>query len=141
MIDVGTVLRRITLVGDCIEFTGARNEKPFDYGVIGRRIDGKTRTFKAHRVVYEYLHGPIPDGMVVMHTCDNPPCVRPDHLRLGTQGDNLRDMIAKGRRVTAQEKRTHCPRGHEYTEQNTYVHNNSRQCRTCKAQRNHRSNP
>jgi hypothetical protein len=51
----------------------------------------------AHRYAYELTYGPIPDGHVVMHSCDNPQCVRPDHLSIGTQKDNLADMRAKGR--------------------------------------------
>lgn len=51
----------------------------------------------AHRYAWTLANGPIPTGMVVMHSCDNPPCVRLDHLRLGTQADNLADMCAKGR--------------------------------------------
>jgi HNH endonuclease len=64
------------------------------YGNISR--NGKTQ--KAHRVSYEAFKGPIPPGLVVRHTCDNPCCVNPDHLILGTQKDNMADRDSRGRR-------------------------------------------
>jgi hypothetical protein len=53
----------------------------------------------AHRIAYELECGPVPEGMFVLHRCDNPPCVRVSHLFLGTRADNLADMRAKGRGV------------------------------------------
>lgn len=69
-----------------------------------RTTDGYGRLSKssgglelAHRMAWRLVHGPIPDGKCVLHHCDNPPCVRVDHLFLGTQNDNMKDMAAKGR--------------------------------------------
>ena len=64
-------------------------------------IPDARRSFLAHRVSWELANGPIPSGMCVLHRCDNPPCVNPVHLFLGTQHDNVIDMIAKGRKNPA----------------------------------------
>jgi hypothetical protein len=61
----------------------------------GRVING--RRVEAHRLAWIDTHGPIPDGMCVLHHCDVPPCVNPDHLFLGTHADNAADKVAKGR--------------------------------------------
>jgi hypothetical protein len=74
-----------------------RNMNPQGYGTL--RIQGKMK--RAHRVAYELSRGPIPDGMVVCHTCDNPSCVNPHHLFLGSQRDNVQDMANKGRHPAA----------------------------------------
>jgi hypothetical protein len=63
------------------------------------RADGiPRRRDLAHRLAWAEANGPIPEGMVVRHTCDNPPCVNPAHLILGTQKDNVGDMDRRGRR-------------------------------------------
>jgi len=66
------------------------------YGVIGI---GRTGSKRAHRVSYAEFRGPIPAGLWVLHSCDTPACVNPDHLFLGTAKDNTQDMLAKGRRT------------------------------------------
>lgn len=53
--------------------------------------------WQAHRAAYQLFVGPIPAGKIVMHTCDQPRCVNPDHLKVGTQADNMADKMAKGR--------------------------------------------
>lgn len=72
--------------------------------VLGKRekygrflFNGKVRG--AHRVAWELTNGPIPEGIFVLHHCDNPPCVRPDHLFLGTNSTNMLDAARKGRMV------------------------------------------
>jgi hypothetical protein len=79
--------------GACLEWQGARHRQ--GYGVAS--LDG--RPTKAHRVAFELVHGPIPDGLDVLHRCDNPPCWNPHHLFVGTARDNIRDSVAKGRWV------------------------------------------
>ena len=77
---------------DCWEWTGVKNQD--GYGRV--RVNGKL--LSAHRVVYAQLYGPIPEGLNVLHNCDNPGCVNPTHLRLGTQTDNLHDAYDRERR-------------------------------------------
>lgn len=81
-------------VGDCLEWQGVRGKA--GYGKTGAGGRGG-KTLLTHRLAWELTNGPIPEGMCVCHTCDNPPCVNPDHLWLGTHDDNMRDKVAKGR--------------------------------------------
>lgn len=67
------------------------------YGMFKTCHDYQRKSFRAHRYAYELHNGPIPDGLLALHKCDNPTCVNPNHLFLGTQQDNIDDMIAKGR--------------------------------------------
>ena len=78
----------------CVLWTGTTNDD--GYGIIGAGTQCGGNLL-AHRVAWEIANGPIPDNMKILHRCDNPPCVFIGHLFLGTPGDNVRDMLAKGR--------------------------------------------
>lgn len=103
------------------------------YGTI--RVGGR-RQQQAHRAAWEIAYGPIPEGMQVNHHCDTPPCILPWHLYLGTQGDNVADMVRAGNHRNS--TKTYCPQGHPYDEKNTYLRGSRRTCRTCRRERQQR---
>ncbi len=80
----------------CWEWSGGV-AGPDSRGVFYRGKDAQPRQQYAARVAWEIANGPIPDGLLVLHHCDNPRCVRAEHLFLGTHEDNMRDMVEKGR--------------------------------------------
>lgn len=88
------------------------------------------RSQHASRVSYAIANGPIPGGLYACHSCDNPRCVNPAHLFLGSQQDNVRDMHNKRR--GRESRKTHCPQGHEYSGDNLmFQKSGARFCRTC----------
>lgn len=83
----------------CWEWTGAKGG--MGYG----QFWGTTKTIKAHRFAYEHFNSPIPAGLVVRHTCDNPGCVNPKHLLVGSTQDNVDDKISRNRHVVSPGER------------------------------------
>lgn len=81
-------------LGPCWIWIGQRRNSD-GYG--GVKVPGTARNVSVHRISWELENGPVPNGLLVLHKCDNRPCVRPSHLFLGTQTDNMRDMVIKGR--------------------------------------------
>lgn len=90
---------------ECWEWMNNKNE--WGYGQIGSG-GGNGKMLSAHRVSWEIHNGEIPDGLHVLHKCDNPACVNPAHLFLGTHQDSMDDMATKGRRASVKGERNAC---------------------------------
>ncbi len=86
-------------ISGCWEWNGSKR-KGYGRIMVGSRTDGSRKVVMAHRLSYELTFGEIPDGMEVCHKCDNPCCVNPNHLFVGTRQDNIDDREHKGRNVT-----------------------------------------
>ena len=127
---IGRFWRYVRKTEYCWIWTGSKNSSgPYGYGelyVRGKKV-------KAHRFSWEIHNGPIPSGLYACHHCDNPPCVRPDHLFIGTQRDNALDCERKNR--FPHTRLTYCKRGHEFSLENTHLHGVIRCCRTCHMER------
>lgn len=104
---------------------------PSGYGLF--KLNGKTTL--AHRAAWIILNGPIKNNLMVLHHCDNPSCVKIDHLFLGTAKDNMIDKIKKGRYRNGQSEKEFCRNGHQYNKKNTRIYKNKRFCRVCDNQR------
>lgn len=111
----------------CWEWKGTKTR---EYGQFW--LDGKV--IYAHIFSYQFYCGPILHGMKVDHLCLNKSCVNPDHLELVTPQENVIRAVETGLHYNA--AKTHCPKGHPYNTENTYIwHNGWRHCRVCDRER------
>jgi len=117
---------------ECDEWEGYCNDSGYGMIWLGSETNGTGKQYRSHRIVWQQTYGRIPDGLVVRHRCDNPSCIRLEHLSVGTHADNVADKVRRGRSGNQYEGITHCKRGHEFTSENTYIRpDGGRQCRTC----------
>jgi hypothetical protein len=123
------VMARIKIVpSGCWEWQRHRNS--LGYGQCG--FGG--RTWIVTRLMYSATQGDFDPKLDICHTCDNPPCVNPLHLWLGSRSRNIQDSVDKGRHFLAAA--THCKRGHPFSGENVYVRNDGKRvCRICETAR------
>lgn len=122
--------RLISLINknlDCWEWSGSISNQGYGRLTVGSRTDKTRRTRSAHRVSYETFVGKIPKGLVIDHLCKNRKCINPSHLEPVT----IQENIKRGDSGKFESSKTHCPKGHEYSEDNIYKYGNSRNCKIC----------
>lgn len=124
------LLERSTRNSDtgCIDWDGCKSHNHYGKVCWGGAL------LLTHRAAWEVANGAIPEGMWVLHKCDRPSCINPDHLFLGNNAENVRDAVRKGRHYWI--ARTHCKRGHEFSSENTgRTARGARVCKRCAFER------
>jgi hypothetical protein len=120
---------------NCIETTAGTKNAASGYGMVHVPIGRNARIrVSQHRMAFEQAWGiTLRPDQVVRHSCDRPSCVNPMHLMVGTHADNRNDAKERGRTSNQNRRKTHCPQGHEYAEDNIYWGRDgtSRKCKIC----------
>lgn len=111
----------------CWKWTGAKNA--YGYGLVCLRAAGKQVRLGAHRVAWQIVRGPIPNGLTCDHLCRNRDCVNPDHLEPVTNRENVLRGIGH---TAVNARKTHCVQGHELSGDNLYIHLGKRYCKKCR---------
>jgi len=116
--------RLLEIEGGCLVWQGARNSG--GYGTV--RYQGRMRV--VHHVAWEQVHGPVPPGHQLHHRCERKACANVEHLKLVTPKTHVLEHggTPLGRKNKA---KTHCPKGHRYSPENTKVYKGKRYCRCC----------
>lgn len=123
---------KVSKTDSCWCWTGGTQGRGYGAMHVGPKAKGR-HMIRAHRLSWVLHNAEIPNDLWVLHKCDNPQCVNPDHLFLGDRIDNMKDAAKKGRITTiGQSRKTHCVAGHEFTPENTYTYpKGHRKCRQC----------
>ena len=112
---------------ECWEWTASRRNGYGQFGICAGRV------IEAHRYAYEYLVGPIPEGLHIDHLCRNMGCVNPAHMEPVTLVENVMRGVGPG---AVNSRKTHCLHGHPFDDDNTYVDGRGRRhCRICRTRR------
>lgn len=125
---------KINKTGTC--WVWLASKKSDGYGNFYSNLKGVNKNISAPRFSWIFHFGSIQKDICVLHKCDNPSCVNPEHLFLGTHTDNMRDKMKKGRHKSTKSSSKYCKRGHEFTIKNTYLtKDDGRHCKKCRADR------
>lgn len=116
----------------CLEWTRWRNAEGYGY------TSFRNHPERTHGLMFRAVKGPIQKGMIIRHTCDNPSCMEPSHLLIGTEADNTADSLARGRHFRA--AKTHCKRGHDLAIHAKVFAGGGRSCQACAKLRYHTPN-